>query len=166
MWRRVVPATLGVFSLAAGSAGAQQPPNPNGEATDHFVTFAARVCDTYTDISANRARNSIQESLKDLGPDTNYLSGERVSPAREEEGALRCATDNVNGDNVEYIRFPDNVEHVYCFAYYVQPPPTARQQRRRRACAGARRQAGTRALCPRPLLRRLRLRPLSRRSAL
>jgi hypothetical protein len=106
MWRRVVPATLGVFSLAAGSAGAQQPPNPNGEATDHFVTFAARVCDTYTDISANRARNNIQESLKDLGPDTNYLSGERVSPAREEEGALRCATDNVNGDNVETFSSP------------------------------------------------------------
>ncbi len=40
-------------------------------------------------------------------------------------GALRCATDNVNGDNVEYIQFPDNVEHVYCFAYYVQPPPTS-----------------------------------------
>ena len=39
--------------------------------------------------------------------------------------ALRCATDNVNGDNVEYIRFPIGTQHVYCFAYYVKPPPTA-----------------------------------------
>jgi hypothetical protein len=38
-------------------------------------------------------------------------------------GALRCATDNVNGDNVEYIRMP--IRRVYCFAYYVQPPPTS-----------------------------------------
>jgi hypothetical protein len=230
MWRRVLLVALGAFSLVTGSASAQQPPGPDGDGTDHFVTFAARVCDTYTDISANRARNNIQESLKDLGPDTKYLPGERVTPPREEEmqpncrpltgwrftlgtgiagntvigpwgklsvvsgayatdittlaeipdrnphghiigrtlegattveltqsqltrsaagnlwlqggtptdpvldvpfpnqfgfGALRCATDNVNGDNVEYIRFPDNVEHVYCFAYYVQPPPTS-----------------------------------------
>ena len=37
-------------------------------------------------------------------------------------GALRCATDNVNGDNVEYIQFAGR-RHVYCFAYYVKPPP-------------------------------------------
>jgi hypothetical protein len=230
MRRRVLLVALGVFGLGTASASAQQPPNPDGQGTDHFVTFAARVCDSYTDISANRARNNIQESLKDLGPDTNYPPGERVNPDREEEGqpncrplpdwrftlgtgiaanpvfgpwgklsvvsnpystsivtlpeindrnkhghivgrklqgataveltqsqltrsaagnlwlqggtptdpvlnaqfpnefgfgALRCATDNVNGDNVEYIQFPDNVEHVYCFAYYVQPPPTS-----------------------------------------
>ena len=40
-------------------------------------------------------------------------------------GALRCATDNVNGDNVEYIKFPTGSRHVYCFAYYVVPPPTS-----------------------------------------
>jgi hypothetical protein len=230
MWRRVASATLVLFGLVAGSASAQQPPGPNGEGTDHFVTFAARVCDLYTDISANKARNNIQESLKDLGPDTNYPPGELVNPDRELAGqpkcrplsnwrftlgtgiagikvtgpwgslsvvsgayatdivtlasiqdrdkhghiigrtiegattveltqgqldkaaghnlwlqggtttdpvlnaqfpnqfgfgALRCATDNVNGDNVEYIAFPDNVEHVYCFAYYVRPPPTS-----------------------------------------
>lgn len=32
------------------------------------VTFAARVCNDYTDIMANRARNNLQESLRDLGP--------------------------------------------------------------------------------------------------
>src|SRR4051812_15657882 len=230
MWRRLASATLVLFGLAAGSASAQQPPGPDGEGTDHFVTIGARVCDAYTDISANKSRNNIQESLKDVGPDTNYPSGENVNPPRELQGqpncrpltgwrfmlgtgiagnrvtgpwgslsvvsgaydtnvktqasvpnrdkhgsiisgslqaattielttsqldkaaghnlwiqggtttdpvlnapfpnqygfaALRCATDNVNGDNVEYIAFPSNVEHVYCFAYYVQPPPTS-----------------------------------------
>ncbi len=41
-------------------------------------------------------------------------------------GALRCATDNLNGDNVEWIAYPDGgVEHVFCFAYYVSPAPTS-----------------------------------------
>jgi uncharacterized repeat protein (TIGR01451 family) len=40
-------------------------------------------------------------------------------------GALRCATDNVNGDNVEYIFFPTGVRHVFCYALYVLPPPTS-----------------------------------------
>jgi uncharacterized repeat protein (TIGR01451 family) len=39
-------------------------------------------------------------------------------------GTLRCATDNVNGDNVEYVFFPTGVRHVFCYASYVKPPPT------------------------------------------
>jgi uncharacterized repeat protein (TIGR01451 family) len=218
---------------ATGSASAQQPPGPDGSGTDRFVTIAARQCPTYTDITANRARNNIQESLRDLGPDTPYASGQAVDAATEETvqpnctpitswrftlgtgiagqkvtgpwgslsvvsgayptdvttlasvperddagrplagrevagattieltsaqadqsgrgslwiqggtttdpvlagvpafangyafGALRCATDNVNGDNVEYIAFPAGRRHVFCFAYYVVPPPTS-----------------------------------------
>jgi hypothetical protein len=37
--------------------------------------------------------------------------------------ALRCATDNLNGDNVEYVSYPTNTTHVFCYAFYVQPPP-------------------------------------------
>jgi uncharacterized repeat protein (TIGR01451 family) len=40
-------------------------------------------------------------------------------------GALRCAIDNVNGDNVEYVSYPAGVTHVFCFAYYVKPSPTS-----------------------------------------
>ena len=41
-------------------------------------------------------------------------------------GALRCATDNLNGDNVEWIAYPaGGVNHVFCFAYYVMPAPTS-----------------------------------------
>ena len=39
-------------------------------ATTYKVTYVALDCDEYSDIMANRARNNIQESLKDLGQDT------------------------------------------------------------------------------------------------
>jgi uncharacterized repeat protein (TIGR01451 family) len=40
-------------------------------------------------------------------------------------GALRCATDNLNGDNVEFVYFPAGVEHVFCYALYVNSSPAA-----------------------------------------
>jgi len=188
----------------------------------YTVTLAARTCPAYTDIIANRNRNNIQESLEDLGPNTNYSPGEVVNPAKEAAapqdncsplsdwqfqwgtgitgrsastanlstvtganaiatttasvpeldaegndtgrtlegavvytlteaqitraangslwiqggtkaaplgdgtlsfGALRCATDNYNGDNVEYIRYPSASRNVFCFAYYLAQPP-------------------------------------------
>ena len=39
-------------------------------------------------------------------------------------GALRCSSDNLNGDNVEWITFASGRRHVFCYAYYVSPPPT------------------------------------------
>ena len=194
-----------------------------------LVTIAARSCPTYPDITANRARNNIMESLKDLGADTPYggnipflvdpaveaavqpnctaidnwqltlgtgitirnavppepwgrlsyvtgpfsptiftqsaipllngvgqptgatisgattvtltdeqrrlatqgsklwiQGGTPAAPITDSErygfGALRCATDNLNGDNVEWISYPPNTTHVFCFAYYVTPP--------------------------------------------
>ena len=201
----------------------------------YYVTFVARSCPAYTDIFANRARNDILESLKDLGPDAQYTEPFRVDPSYEEIppqtacsplpgwtftlgtgyqsravtgpwgslskvttpfdtsiqtqvqtplldqnavpvvpqeslagattieltaaerqqastpdqlwaqggtptdpvntadfpgpqygfGALRCATDDLNGDNVEYIYFPSGVTHVFCYGLYVAPPPTS-----------------------------------------
>jgi hypothetical protein len=207
------------------------PTRPASGATGsgYFVTLAARSCPTYADVRANRARNNIQESLKDLGPDTNYVAGEAVSAAKEAAApqsactpitnwqfttgtgiqggvtgpwgslsrvtgtgralgptqasvpllnpngtpsgsslpgavtveltpsefqqtssrlwvqggtptdpvlntvfpgqygfaALRCAVDNLNGDNVEFVAFPQGAKSVLCFAYYVTPPPTS-----------------------------------------
>ncbi|HET6506971.1 MAG TPA: DUF11 domain-containing protein [Baekduia sp.] len=40
-------------------------------------------------------------------------------------GALRCALDSLNGDNVEYVSYPAGARHVFCYAYYVTPPPTS-----------------------------------------
>ncbi|WP_297081728.1 LPXTG cell wall anchor domain-containing protein [uncultured Demequina sp.] len=216
---------LTVATLSLSAIGAAAPASAAGE---HLVTLVARVCPTYADITANKARNDIMESLRDLGPDTPYarsgqvdaqteisgspncqplsdwgftlgegytgktaatlqlstvtgaypglittedstpwldshgnptgdtiegattiaLTPEQVSRAtnggrnlwiqggspsaplngkRDElgYGALRCAVDALNGDNVEYIAFPRNAEHVFCFYYAVQPPPTA-----------------------------------------
>lgn len=215
------------LAVAASPASAQ--------GSGYFVTFVARDCPAYTDIYANRARNNIVESLKDLGPDTQYpvgggvlidpvhedippqtnctpitgwqftlgtgiatnrvsgvwgalsvvsnpystsivtkdttplldttgqaVSGRTVAGATTIEltpaqrlqasrasqlwaqggtpadpvlagpfpgpqygfGTLRCASDNLNGDNVEYIYFPTGVTHVFCYGYYVKPPPT------------------------------------------
>ena len=38
-------------------------------------------------------------------------------------GALRCITDDANGDNVEKVSLSANRVHGYCFAYYVYSPP-------------------------------------------
>jgi uncharacterized repeat protein (TIGR01451 family) len=203
----------------------------SGDATGYFVTIAARECPAYTDITANRARNDIQESLQDLGANTPYSAQQPISPSIEDAnqpncsplpswrftlgkgyktravagpwgslsivtdpydtdivtqpsvplldssgvptgdsiagavtieltkaqldravkpnslwiqggtvsdpilnklfpgeygfGALRCAIDNLNGDNVEWISYPSGAEHVFCYAYYVKPPPTS-----------------------------------------
>ncbi len=223
-----------VMSLTAGAGSAA------AQSSGYSVTFAALSCPSYSDIFANRARNDILESLKDLGPDTQYVAGELINPTAEgispqsnctplpgweftlghgyvsravtgpwgslstvtnpfvrapivtqahtplldqdgvpvgheqlagattieltpEEraqassssqlwaqggtpidpvladkfydglpgapaygfGALRCAVDNLNGDNVEYIFFPAGVRHVFCYGLYVKPPPTS-----------------------------------------
>jgi uncharacterized protein DUF11 len=218
-------------------------PAPASASHERWVTFAARVCDDYTQVTGNRARNNIMESLKDLGANTPYgtklpdgrIVPNEVDPAIEYEfqpppgcrplagwkfklgtgyqtkadpgvwgslsrvtdpystdittsattalydrfhnrvtvggndvtiagattieltdaqrdqssrgqalwlqggvpgtpitgdpnlygfAALRCATDNLNGDNVEFVAYPTGgVNHVFCFAYYVSPAP-------------------------------------------
>lgn len=199
--------------------------NATTSGTKYTITFAARWCPSYESVRANRARNNIMESLQNLGPDTNYTSGQAVSPAKEDEppqsactpltgwnfqlgdgiagktpgtnlskvsdpgavvtttpsvpelspagnvttgsvagavtlelsedqvraanshklwvqggtatqplgpipgqygfASLRCANDNLNGDNVEYISFTTNQRHVFCYTYLVKPPPKA-----------------------------------------
>lgn len=218
-------AAIGGVSLVAALA-------PAAAHAQYSVTIAARACPSYEAITANLARNDIQESLRDLGPDTLYRPGQPIDPQLEAAGqplceplpdwrftlgrgfrsravtgtwgslsivtdpfasdppletqgsiplldsagrptgrtiagavraelsatqvslaarhslwlqggtpadpvldqryprqygfgALRCAIDNLNGDNVEYVAFPEGAQHVFCFAYYVQPPPTS-----------------------------------------
>lgn len=216
--------------VATTPAGAQESQGQK-PGSGLFLTIAARSCPTYADITANRARNDIQESLRDLGPNTPYSSREKIDPDVEQRtqpnctpladwdftfgdgyrsravagpwgalsivknpipqtvrtqpsvpllnshaqstgreiqgavtielteqearragrhnrfwiqggtptdpildqrfpgqygfGALRCAIDNLNGDNVEWISYPQGSTHVFCFAYYVKPPPTS-----------------------------------------
>ena len=229
----------GVTQSAAAAPAAPRPLPPPAPAADiaaddttggdaYKVTFAARYCAQYTDVFANKQRNNIMESLQNLGPDTNYTSGQAVNPVKENAfpqskcnplvgwqfqagtgytgktpatlnlstvttpgaivtttasvpeldaagnatggtiagavtltltaqqvadaqnrklwiqggtkanplgqlpdfgptaygfAALRCANDNVNGDNVEYVNFTTGQRHVFCYYYAVQPPP-------------------------------------------
>ena len=189
------------------------------------VTFVARQCPEYTDIMANLARNNIQESQQDLGPNSVYSSGQPIAPSIEAAndpactpldgwqftfgngingqtpgthlsrvsnpvsppitvqpsvplldaqgnptgqsiaaattvtltqaqitaalnhqlwvqggtptdplgtatfgnryafGALRCAIDNLNGDNVEWVGFPSGQTNVFCYYYAVDQTP-------------------------------------------
>ncbi len=223
------------LAFAAGAAALicvafASPASASPPSSGLYVTMAARECPSYADIRANRARNNIQESLRDLGADTPYAAGQAISPDLEaltqpncdpitgwqftlgtgyrsravtgpwgalsivtspfartivtkasvplldtganptgrslagavtfeltdqeaklaarnalwaqggtpsdpilnvpfpDEygfGALRCAIDNLNGDNVEWIGVPNGARHVFCYAYYVKPPPTS-----------------------------------------
>ncbi len=226
--------------LSVQFCGPESVPAVAASPQPYTVTLAARTCPAYTDIIANRNRNNIQESLEDLGPNTNYAPGEVVNPVQESAapqdrcspltgwdfqwgtgitgkspstaelstvtgenaiattlastpeldaagnetgrtiegavtytltedqvrlttngrlwiqggtkalplgdlstsfGALRCATDNDNGDNVEYVRYPAEARHVFCFAYYVAEPPepvsiTVRKQLTEQAAGG------------------------------
>src|SRR5215813_11311974 len=63
---------------------------PSAHAQTRSITYAARSCPSYADVTANLARNNIQESLQDLGDDTDYVSGEPISPAIEEPGQPNC----------------------------------------------------------------------------
>ncbi|GAA4051674.1 hypothetical protein GCM10022248_18570 [Nonomuraea soli] len=65
---------------------------PATAATDPLkVTFVARQCPEYSDIMANLARNNIQESLRDLGKDSVYTSGQPIDPAIEDPNDPNCS---------------------------------------------------------------------------
>lgn len=60
------------------------------QAQQKSVTIAARACPSYEAITANRARNDIQESLRDLGADTPYSSSDAVDPDVEGRSQPLC----------------------------------------------------------------------------
>ena len=61
------------------------------------------------------------------GPEGLWLQGgtptdpvlDGTYPGRYGFAAVRCAVDNLFGDNAEWIAYPDGATHVFCFAYYV-----------------------------------------------
>jgi hypothetical protein len=77
------------------SGGAGSPPvalaATSGEpASSLLVTLVARSFPKYTDVTANRPRNNIQESLRDLGANTLYAAGEPIDPVTEAAGQPAC----------------------------------------------------------------------------
>ncbi|MCQ4214150.1 prealbumin-like fold domain-containing protein [Streptomyces longispororuber] len=82
----VALAVLAVLVGTAGRPGGQAAAAAAAAQNPLSVTFVARSCPQYSDVMANKARNNIQESLRDLGPDSNYASNEAVSAAKEAAG--------------------------------------------------------------------------------
>jgi hypothetical protein len=82
----VLAGLTGMFTLvvADGTTAQAAATNP------YQVTFVARECPEYTDIMANLARNNIQESQQDLGPDSVYQSGQAISPSIEAANDPAC----------------------------------------------------------------------------
>ena len=77
--------------VAMGALLCSAPPSATA-ATTWKMTLVARQCPAYTDVMANRARNDIQESLRDLGKDTVYRAdgGQPISPDIEEPNQPNC----------------------------------------------------------------------------
>lgn len=85
----LIVAAVALAALMASPAAAA-PGDAVVAPEDLAVTFVARTCSDYTAIMANRARNNIQESLRDLGPDSTYRAGQPIAPAVEDAGSPTC----------------------------------------------------------------------------
>ena len=86
-------------------------------------SLAGAVTVALTEDQAERASRS--SSLWVQGGQLGDPLLDQPFPGRYGFGALRCAIDNLNGDNVEWVGYPTGATHVFCYAYYVQPPPTS-----------------------------------------
>lgn len=92
--RGVFAAGLGLMLGAAvllAPGGASAVVLPPASDVPLLVTYVARVCDEYTEVMANKARNNLMESLRDLGADSTYPGNGIISVAEEEAGSLNCA---------------------------------------------------------------------------
>ena len=92
-----------------------------GRPTDDFVEGATTI--ELTKAQAIRAATANSLWIQGGTPSDPILDG--PYPGQFGFGALRCSVDNLNGDNVEWIAYPQGTEHVFCYAYYVRPPPTS-----------------------------------------
>ena len=76
-WLTAVAVACGVWlGVAAPSAAAK--------GTGYSVTFAARECQSYGDIFANRFRDNLMQTLHDVGPDSPYGPNDLVNPSFED----------------------------------------------------------------------------------
>ena len=87
-YRPPMPQRIVLAALVLAVAATLAPAGAGAATGDLKVTIAARTCDAYTDIFANRARNNIMESLRDLGPDTPYSDNQAADPVRPEKEDL------------------------------------------------------------------------------
>ena len=85
MRRRLVGAGVATWGLVLmAPLGAASAAVPAADVDGLLVTYVARSCDDYTDVMANKARNNIMESLRDLGQDTVYAPSDPVEATVED----------------------------------------------------------------------------------
>ena len=96
------------------------------QGNDTGKTLAGAVTVTLNEHQVSRALSSNQLWLQGGTPDDPQL--DKVFPGKYAFAALRCAIDNLNGDNVEWIGYPNAADgtrshHVFCWTYYINPRP-------------------------------------------
>ncbi len=85
-----VLAATGLVLAALTLVDAVTPTAHAATVNPYQVTFVARQCPAYSDITANLNRNNIQESLKDLGANSAYSPGQPISPSVETPNQPNC----------------------------------------------------------------------------
>lgn len=86
--------------------------NPTGSTIAGATTFT--LTQTELDLASRSSRYWVMG-----GTTTEPLNGQGSTYGF---AALRCAKDDLNGDNVEWIGYPSGYRHVFCYAFYVNPP--------------------------------------------
>jgi len=107
----------GVFRSVTTTLAGVPELGPNGVPTGGTIPSAVTIELT----SAELAQTNNQLWLQG-GVPGQPLNGQQASYGF---GALRCAIDNLNGDNVEWNGYPSGSTQIFCYAYYVKPPPTS-----------------------------------------
>ncbi len=125
---RAVTGPWGALSVVTGPFAGNivtQPSTPlldrNGDDTGETLAGAVTVALTADQMALAARANSLW--AQGGTPTDPVLNGQY--PDKFGFGALRCAVDILNGDNVEWIAYPTGAKHVFCYAYYVVPPPTS-----------------------------------------
>ncbi len=95
--------------------------NDQGQPTGKQIAGATTI--TLTQQQADLAAQGSSLWVQGGTPTDPIL--DQAYPGQYGFAALRCAVDNLNGDNVEWIAYPSGATHVFCYAYYIQPPPTS-----------------------------------------
>ena len=122
----------GSLSIVTDPDGGQQPVTeasvPARDFNGHPVGGGAKIAGAVTiGLNHDQAGRADQNRLWLQGgtPEDPVLYADPQFTGRYGFGALRCAIDDLNGDNVETIQFPSGTRHMYCYAYYVTPPPSS-----------------------------------------
>jgi hypothetical protein len=92
--------------------------DPAGNPTGRTIAGAVTLRLTQAQVMAAQNR---QLWVQGGTPTDPLLDG--LFPGQYGFAALRCAVDNYNADNVEWVSYPQAYQHLFCYQYVVTPPP-------------------------------------------